>query len=305
MLERQQLPQALLLQGPAGVGRRYLGLDIAARLLRVAVPGVAAHGITDGESGLGHPDFLEVTPAVDKRSISVDQVRDVISFQQLTGLKGRDRVVMVVPADAMTLSAANSLLKTLEEPPDGSMIILITESAARLPATLLSRCHRLTIGIPGRTEALSWLRRFDPDENWDLLLQFALDAPFAALQLQRNGFAAQAARYQEDLDAISRGRTAARMVAKRWALADPGILLRWLYGHVSRSVRQACESDETAGTRRLQNVADRLYMRRLIQRLRLIEEVYRTRDTGLNHELQLMALLMDWQDTTTDAKRGG
>ncbi len=305
MLERQQLPQALLIQGPAGVGRRHLGLGIAARLLKAAEPVIDPSSGTESELGLGHPDFIGITPPPDKRSIRVEQIRDSIAFLQLTGLKGRSRVVMLWPAEAMTLQAANSLLKTLEEPPAGTAIILVTEAAGRLPATLLSRCHRLTVEPPGRLEALSWLRRFDPDADWDLLLDFALDAPLAALELHRSDFAAQAAQYQEELNELQQRRLAPSTVARRWAQADSGPLLRWLYVRVSQSIRQACDCEGTPGTRPLQNAANRLYMRRLFQRLRLLEEAYRSRDRALNHELQLMAFLTDWHLGITDAIRGG
>lgn len=303
LLERRKLPQALLIHGPAGVGRRYLGLWTAARLLNLPDAPIDLAPLPESEAGISHPDFLGVSIPTDKRTIRVEQVRELIEFLQLTSHQGGNRVVLLWPAEAMTREAANSLLKTLEEPPDGSTIILVAESTGRLPATVVSRCHRLRINVPGRAESVSWLTTCHSQVDWELLLDFALDAPLMALAMHRCGFIAKAGHARSDIDQLRQRRIAPVMVARRWAsAADARLLLRWLYGQVAESVRKASVLGVASRVREpLQISPNRLNMRRLVRRLRNIEEASRSCEKAVNLELQLTALLTDWYGETTDA----
>ena len=83
------------------------------------------------------------------RWIRVEQVRDLGQLLALRPHLGRRRVVLIQPADRLHPSAANALLKTLEEPPADTHFILVTAAPRRLPATILSRCVRLPFRLPG------------------------------------------------------------------------------------------------------------------------------------------------------------
>ncbi|MEC7803529.1 MAG: hypothetical protein VX533_01615, partial [Pseudomonadota bacterium] len=91
-------------------------------------------------------------------------------------------MVSLYPADAMTVNAANSLLKTLEEPPAGSVICLVTEALSRLPATIISRCQRVRVPVAPSEIALSWLQQIDAGPDWAPILEAAGGAPFLALE---------------------------------------------------------------------------------------------------------------------------
>ena len=81
-------------------------------------------------------------PLEDKETISVDQVREVIESVSLTAHRGKAKVVIIEPAEAMTTAAANALLKTLEEPSGDSYLLLLSHQPGRLTATIRSRCQR-------------------------------------------------------------------------------------------------------------------------------------------------------------------
>jgi DNA polymerase-3 subunit delta' len=294
--DRGQVPQALLIHGSPGTGRRRLGLWLAGRLLGRVVPAVSQAA---DQAELLHPDFLSVQLLEDKESILVDQVRDLIGFLQLTSHQGGARVVMCSPADAMTRQAANSLLKTLEEPPANAVIILVSATPAGLPATILSRCYRLRVSPPSRAVALAWLRQQDEGPDWELLLDFAADAPMAALDLHRSGFGSHAADFLAQLRNLGRGTQTPVEVARKWAKADREILLRWLYLQAARSVRDACvgpvpDSARKVVGRRLQNQQKPTNMQSRFECLRDIEGLYANRHKALNMELQLSALLQRW-----------
>ena len=181
-----RLPHALLLTGMVGIGKKDFAHGFSQALLCQAITadGVACQSchLCRLVAGRSHPDVLWVEPEKEGGTIKVDQVRAVSEFINQTALQGGKRIVIVNPADGMNVNAANALLKTLEEPPAGALIMLVTSQPSRLPATVRSRCQHVFFQRPGRVEALSWLASRN-DEDWELLLSLANGAPLAAMQL--------------------------------------------------------------------------------------------------------------------------
>jgi DNA polymerase-3 subunit delta' len=94
-----------------------------------------------------------------RKTISVDQARDLGAWLSRTPALGQRKAVIVDPADALTAAAANALLKTLEEPPPGSVIVLVATRAGALPATVRSRCQQVSFGTLSDEEVAEVLRR--------------------------------------------------------------------------------------------------------------------------------------------------
>jgi DNA polymerase III subunit delta' len=140
------LPHALLVTGPPGWGEIVLANWLALTLLALDPERDA--------SQLAHPDLRWVVR--DGAEIKVDTVRGIAEFAQRTPQSGERKVVVLVDADALNQNAANALLKTLEEPPAGTYLILTTTRPARLLATVRSRCQRRVIA-PDRALARHWL----------------------------------------------------------------------------------------------------------------------------------------------------
>ena len=111
-----------------------------------------------------HPDVLWVRPQNKMRTIGVDQAREVIHQISMKPTEAFHKVAVFVGADRLNVQAANALLKTLEEPPPGSVLILVSTEPDRLIETILSRCQRLNFGTGGRLRlsppATAWLRDF-------------------------------------------------------------------------------------------------------------------------------------------------
>jgi DNA polymerase-3 subunit delta' len=111
-----------------------------------------------------HPDVHWVRPESKLRVVTIDQMRGLMQAIYLKAIEARHKVGVVVAADCMNTSAANAFLKTLEEPPPGSVLILLTTEPQRLLDTILSRCLRLSFAGSGRFDQdpvrIAWLRRF-------------------------------------------------------------------------------------------------------------------------------------------------
>jgi DNA polymerase-3 subunit delta' len=105
-----------------------------------------------------HGDLLLLQVLEGKTAIGIDQVREAAHFLQQTAMYGVTKLLLVRDADQMTLAAANSLLKTLEEPPGNALVLLSCAEAWRLPPTVRSRCQLLRLPNVQKDAALEWLR---------------------------------------------------------------------------------------------------------------------------------------------------
>lgn len=296
--QRGQLPHAVLIHGPVGIGRRYLALWLAMRALHGSPPDPELSA--DPETGIGgaeellHPDLLVAQPPPDRGTLPIETVRRLIAFLRLTAHQGRGKAAVLTPAEAMSRAAANSLLKTLEEPPSSSHLILVATAPGRLPATVVSRCHRLRIALPARCEAHAWLQATGGQADWDDLLELAGGAPLTALRLHEQGFSEEARRLEADLLALTGSNADPVAVARRWTKVGASRCVDWLYRRTSREIRQRSLAAGNAGTRSLQNSPDVLNISRLYAMLRELGDLRRLAGSGLNMELALATLLDGW-----------
>lgn len=177
-----RLGQALLLAGPRGVGKRRFAAQLAAVLLCETVEDVKPCGTcrscVQREAGL-HPNLFRLEPAEDKRDIALDDVRDLQERLRLSSHYGQLKIAIVAPADALNANGVNALLKTIEEPPAGTHLVLVSERWRGLPATLRSRCQMIRFAPPPREAAMATLRERFPAATPGVLEPW-LRAPLAA-----------------------------------------------------------------------------------------------------------------------------
>jgi len=203
----------------------------------------------------------------------------------------------------MNKEAANCLLKTLEEPAANSYLILVAEAPSRLPPTIVSRCHRVRLPLPGAHQAGLWLHDIDPGVDWQSLLELCGGAPLAALEWQQIGFPQLARELEQDLLQLRRRADTPASVARRWAKKEQASCLRWLFNRLGAELRSqlgqpATESVVKPDNRHLQKSAKMLNMEPSFAVLRQISELRRLQGSGLNAELQLANVLALWYGNT-------
>ncbi len=162
MLVRGRLPHALLITGPEGVGKYTLALGLA-QAVNCERPGQGEACGTCAQCGKiergVHPDVNVLKPEGRKQVIKIDDIRELRNQIAYRPFEGETKVFIIRQAQRLGIEAANALLKTLEEPPPQSLILLTAPEEADLLPTVVSRCLRLGLAPLGRDLIEDWLMR--------------------------------------------------------------------------------------------------------------------------------------------------
>ena len=200
LLATNQLAHALLFIGPEGIGKATLANYLADALLCTSQPRPcgSCKSCLLRQAG-NHPDILQIDSS--NSTIGVDAIRQLSHFLHGSAQQQPNKVVLLSQAEKLTEAAANALLKTLEEPPAHSFIILTSSSADRLPATILSRCQKWPIAACYDNQVQQWLAQQSNKAVPDFLLTYCAGAPLTALRLLQSGGAET---LQQGLDSLQR-----------------------------------------------------------------------------------------------------
>lgn len=284
-----RLPHGLLLHGPRGGGQWPLALWTAQLVLcesrDLEAPCGRCGSCTLFLAG-NHPDFRQVTLEEKASFLKVDQVRELCTALAMRSYRGGFKVGLLEPADRMNINANNALLKTLEEPPEDTVLILVATRLDRLARTVISRCQRLRIVQPGGREALAWLQGQQSREDWPDLLSMAAGAPLCALELAASGTGDLA---KEMAGCIPPLRIAAfdpLGLADAWSKDRPGERLAWLENWLSALIRAHSDAVNDNRDNGLPSPAGRPNMRAAFELLD------RVRDARALHQGSLNTLLL-------------
>lgn len=301
--ERGRMPHAVLLHGPLGVGKKAFAQALAKSLLCEAPTAEGACGQCKSchwfDQG-SHPDFKLIEPAEKNeedeapakkggRHIAIAEIRALGEFLALASHQGGWRVVVLHPAEAMNIAAANALLKTLEEPPANVLLVLVSHQPGRLLPTVLSRCRKVAVALPDGQSAADWLRHQGQVEPEGLLRE-AGGAPLVALEYADAERLARRARFVEVLahpsatELSSLGQEFQNRLDEAW-----GWLTRWAHDLVRiRNRAQARYFPEHAGA--LDGLAQAASLSGLLQ----LEQELRQSGRWLRHPLNGQLLLESW-----------
>lgn len=310
-----RMPHALLLRGPDGVGLGEFALEFARSLLCDAPTVLGAPCGTCRACVLtlagNHPDILRVQPEEPGKQIKVEEVRAVLEFMHLTSQSGRNKAAIIEPAEAMNRYAANGLLKTLEEPPPGAILILCCHQPGRLAVTIRSRCQQLEFNGDEGASTRAWLaQRLDLDaDSAAALLHRAAGAPFRAVKLAETGALPKQAELLTDLCQLRREADNPIPVAQKWVgLGFPDVLV-WLQEILRNAVRYKL-SPGMAGNLsseigHLQQIADELDLSQLVASHDLALKNYQgaTGPFNFNPQGLLEEFIVHWQTIARPRRR--
>jgi len=295
-----RLPHAVLVHGPAGVGKEVFAAALAATLLctgrgedftacgRCADCALCRAG--------SHPDLHWLRPLEDKKTIGVDQVRETCEQLAMTSMRRGFRIAIVQPAQAMTTNAQNALLKTLEEPSPRTLLVLVTSRPSRLLATLRSRCQRLEIACPEEPVARAWLEREGGAPVPGGLLDIAGGAPLRALEMAPH-YEALEGQMSDLLEALLAGRVEACAAAADMMGEGLYARLDWLESWLAQLIRGRAAPTGTGLTVRggplLQRAAAAVNISGAFRMVDRVREVRRLLEGSAAAQLLVEALLVE------------
>jgi DNA polymerase-3 subunit delta' len=249
----ERLPHALLFSGDEDCGHEAFIRSVAKSLLCLS-PDLAHNGQACGKcrscrvfSANAHPDFSLVEAPADKQVISVDQIRALNRFLELSCSYSPVRVALIREADRMNVNAANSLLKSLEEPSAHTHILLFSSRSSVLLPTIRSRCQQIRLPLPESGAAIKWLNQQHPVQDAATLLSLAAGKPMYALELDSGELIAARKIWQQHLLAVLNKEKSIAETGAEWAGQPRDQLLNWQLGAVQDLIRYALGVDITSG----------------------------------------------------------
>ncbi len=306
------LPHALLIAGPAGVGKTRFAQRLANALVcthddPAARPCGACQACHLARTG-AHPDLFWVTPEEPGRPIRIDAIRDLIERAALTTQASGERVFVIAPADALNRAAANALLKTLEEPTEASRMLLVSSAPHRLPATILSRCQRVSFRPVPPERGREWLAARGVEGDLDAALAASGGAPLAALAMLEEAGLARLEQRLDDLAALASRRADPLQTAAAWAEDSMPALLADLRRVAADLVRLGAGGEGPrlylpGRTSDLQKTADHINLQKLFHFLDEVNRLERQLVNNLNPQMLTEKLVNDWLSLTRPEKR--
>lgn len=235
-LQQGRLPHALLLTGPQGIGKLEFAQALAAGLLCSQAPAAQTCGQCQNCHLIAadtHPDKKWLTFEVDAKSgkvakeLKIDQVRGLAESLALTAQFGGYKVAIIYPAERMNPNAANGILKTLEEPTDKTLLILVTDFPSRLLPTIRSRCQEIRFTAPHKSQAKAWLANALPGVAPEPLLAMANGAPLQALKAGQEGWLELRNSFYAQLLAVAQQQLSPVALAAQLSKQPMDLLVVW------------------------------------------------------------------------------
>lgn len=290
LIQRMQagtLPHALLLKGVEGVGKGFFARALAACVL-------CDHKTDDGACGHckscelvkagTHPDLLVVHPESAGKPIKIDQIRRVNEFARKTPQQGGRRVIVINPAEAMNVNAANALLKSLEEPGGDTLFILVSARSGDMLATIRSRCQMVLFTVPDRGQATLWLSDHIADPLVaEQLLTLSSGSPMTARAMFDHDTLAIRGRLVNAVPELFRGHLTPVDMAKEWHTSNLIELLSWLGSWLDDAVKLKLTADESCIRNR-----DLLRMLNYLAKKVAASDLLKLRDSIMGQRQQLL-----------------
>jgi DNA polymerase-3 subunit delta' len=238
-----------------------------------------------------HPDVTRLSPEGESKQILIQSVRDLSADMALTAHGRGYKIAIVSPADAMNVFAANALLKTLEEPPARTMVLLVTSQPSRLLPTLRSRCSRLRLIGPSRQEAAEYLTAARGAGPWEDALAATGAGPFTLLDADAAALADLRADTLRTLRDIGSGNVQPPAVADKWAKSELATRLACVESWVTERILESTSIRDVthlSGSGLAPNICH------LFELSDAVRDMRKLAHTSINKAMAVEALLWRW-----------
>ena len=304
---QRRMHHALLFTGKSGLGKRGFGRHLAAYILcqqsEKNEPCGQCKGCLLREAGT-HPDLLIIAPEEKGRFIKIDLIRRANDLLSKTSQMNGYKIVIINDADALNISAANALLKNLEEPASRTLFVLISDQVGRVPATVRSRCYKVELTTPDEQQTKSWLNSVSSldTSQLDLVLALSDRAPLLARNIIEEGGLEARQQVIKGLVMLNKNKLSAIEVAQQWQKLDLLVILDWILLWTTDLIKFSMSKDECA----LKNLDMQVFLSKIVH-LILVDELYLYMDKvqklrqalllghNPNKALLLESILLDWR----------
>ena len=283
--EQQRLGHAYLISGPAGSGKR----EVAAELAK-AVNGTDAADVFSSRAR----EIFVAEPESKSRRILIEQIRQLEHGLQMRGSEGRHKVAIIAEADRLQPQAANAFLKTLEEPPANSLLLLLSALPEALPDTIVSRCIAIPLAangqeieMPERAELVELLRATAREKNWSIQQAYKVSQGMHSLlgnireQIKAqtaDALKEEEARYRnstdgawlEDREEYYKALSESLYLQQRAMLVE--VLLEW-WSDVLRACSNVARRDFPEAKKEISALAERFNTGDVLRRIQRLEEL--------------------------------
>jgi DNA polymerase III subunit delta' len=303
-IQQNRIPQALLITGASGFGKHGLAKQFSYSLL---CSNRQDSGLCCGRCNScllikadTHPDLLHIKPDEEKKSISISQMRQIVTDTYLKPQFESYRAIIISPADVMTSSAANAFLKCLEEPSERTLFILITDKPSKLPVTILSRCQKLSVTIPEQQILYDWLDGQGIQNNKETLSNLMRSALITPQQVADETLLKQRTDCFNDWLAIANHRSHPAIISEKWQKLPETALLNWLISWITDLIKGAYHIDRERLcnqdlAKSLQELAQQLNLKRLYSLYDRTLANRRQLGTQVNSQMMVEEILVQWQ----------
>ena len=304
--QENRLPQAVLLETASDFQMDDLARYLSMLLLCDQPQNLSLCGTCEAcrmMSAGTYADFSLVTLEVDVKSkklsknIKIEQIRNLIHELHLTRKYSRLKIAAIFPAEAMNKSSANALLKTLEEPAAGVLLLLITRNPGRIPITLRSRCQSWTIDPAEEQASLEWLANQDGDvKTAAQYLQYAGGDPLLAMHLQEQSYAQRVETFKSSLTAFLRGGQSASELCKNQLSGEVPVARRLIEMTLKAYCYKACGIDNSG---KKTSAVERTRAQELLDLQRRSQQQLQVEENNLDFQLQLEDVLISLKQILT------
>ena len=313
--QTSKMAHAILFTGPVGIGLQHFSKCLTTSLLcqnsndnlHICGNCRSCH-LIQGES---HPDLFNVAPEHTGKQIKVSEVRKLIDYIHLKSQYGGYKIAVITPADAMNRNAANSLLKILEEPPEHSLLILLSHKPNLLPITVKSRCQYVRFKPAFDEETVRWVNKHQKQQkDAKYLLNMAGGAPLAIEDMLESNALERHKNILDDLFSLKKRREDPIKIAEKWKSYDALQVLLWLSQLFAEMARiklkaQPARIYDATTIDRLQELIKQLELYELTGFYHLLLEKYGTEASTIGYNTQglLEDVIVSWQSLNDNRRR--